>query len=378
MVIFGYEQRICRAASRPVRPGLTARARILLVALSLLAWLPGVYAETIRFGELVIHSMPGQPLRASIPISLPDGLPLTALQVRLADATHYQQQGLDYPALLDEVHIALLARGEQQAARIQLLGNAHWQGEAIELLLQIESPGQRHLKRFPIMGIHNAEQTTFVTVGPHETLDRVAIRLADYHNRSYLHMMVALYRANPQAFYRDNMNNLRGGVALRLPSHEELYRLDDAEVFATIREHQARWRSAATDANAVPAPQATAAQDASYQELLEQLQSLGEAGDHSALQHQTMREQLQALESRVSRLGNDLLGSLNTAQPQAQPTAMPASETTQPPAWPFLTLLTLVLGIGLAMPTLLRLYQRYTTGMANTAWPVQRLFRVRR
>ncbi len=45
-------------------------------------------------------------------------------------------------------------------------------------------------------------------------------------------MMYALFLANPDAFYHGNMNNLKGGVRLRVPTEEALFQLTDARCLA--------------------------------------------------------------------------------------------------------------------------------------------------
>jgi pilus assembly protein FimV len=339
--------------------------------LLLLCWLglsPGLHADEIEYGELVVHSSPGQNLRASIPISLPAGLPLSALRFSLADAAHYQQQGLVRPELFDTLQIALLARGEQRA-RIQLFAERPWQGEALSLLLQIAQHGQFSQRLFVVQPIQASAQPEYIRVGQDETLDSVALRLGERHSRSYLHMMYALYQANPQAFFRDNMNNLRSGVQLRIPSTEELYRFDDAEAFGAIRAHQARKQSAESKSSPpLSTPGTALVIDNDARGMRADLQQLSEDEARFAEQNRALREQLLAMESRVQRLGNALLDDLgemamsehHAEQAANQPEA-PASEGSVPrtppaalPNWLMLSLFALVILSGILMQRRLR------------------------
>jgi pilus assembly protein FimV len=71
-------------------------------------------------------------------------------------------------------------------------------------------------------------------------------------------MMVAMLRANPQAFVRDNINNLKSGYVLRMPAPAEVESVARAEALAEVSRQHALWREyRARLAAAAPAPQAS-------------------------------------------------------------------------------------------------------------------------
>lgn len=279
-----------------------------LALLLLLPW----RAEALSMGDLVVRSAPGEALQAVVPLSLSEGESLASLRVRLADAERYALQKLKRAELLQGMRIALLARGDGRA-EIQLFGQQPWQGEAVDLLLQLSWPRgelERHLR---IAAIQPAEGVTplYVEVAPNESLDTIAMRLSEGRNRSYLHMMVALYRTNPAAFYRDNINNLKSGVQLRVPTTEELYQLSDAEVYATLREH---------DSQRQAERQALAQERAAKQQLEEQLQLLSTENAEIEQRNLELRQRLSQLESKVGNLSQQLLAEARQ-QPQGSESA---------------------------------------------------------
>ncbi len=87
-----------------------------------------------------------------------------------------------------------------------------------------------------------------------ETLGRIAanIRAAD---ETLDQAMVALLRANPQAFIGDNINLLRQGAVLRIPPPQARAEYSAAEASAVVREQVAQWRAMRTPA---PLPEAVA------------------------------------------------------------------------------------------------------------------------
>lgn len=56
--------------------------------------------------------------------------------------------------------------------------------------------------------------------------------------------MLALLRANPEAFIGGNINRLKQGAVLRVPQSAELAQLDEAEAAALVRDQVAEWRQA--------------------------------------------------------------------------------------------------------------------------------------
>ncbi len=84
-----------------------------------------------------------------------------------------------------------------------------------------------------------------------QTLSQIAGQLARVNGHSLDQTMVALLRANPDAFIRGNLNLLKRGAVLRKPPPEELTRLDAAAAAALVREQAAHWRDARTS---VPQP----------------------------------------------------------------------------------------------------------------------------
>ena len=86
-----------------------------------------------------------------------------------------------------------------------------------------------------------------------ETLGEIAQRLAgDGIRRDQA--IVALFRANPEAFIANNLNLVRQGAVLRIPDRSEIAALDLGESRALMREQNAAWR-----AMIQPAPQPDAA-----------------------------------------------------------------------------------------------------------------------
>ena len=86
-------------------------------------------------------------------------------------------------------------------------------------------------------------------------------------------MLLAIKQANPDAFYRDNINALKTGAVLRIPSASEAQAVAVAAALAEVRRQNSDWRAGpaaapttvadtATRANASSAPTHTASESA--------------------------------------------------------------------------------------------------------------------
>lgn len=95
------------------------------------------------------------------------------------------------------------------------------------------------------------------TVAAGQTLSGIANRERDA-DVSVNQMMIALLRANPEAFIDGNINLLRAGAVMRLPSRDEVTALRAAEANAIVSEQIATWNARRAP---VPQPAQTARQE---------------------------------------------------------------------------------------------------------------------
>ena len=358
--------------------GIQVQLRWLLLLLPL-------NAAALSLGDMVVSSMPGEPLRAHIPYTLLPGEGLTEVHVTIATAEEYARRHIPRADMLQGLRLALLDKGEGKG-HLQLFGEQPWQGEAAELLFMVNwSKGQmeRHYQLVavaPTAVSAGNSAPNYVEVAQDETLDEIAIRLSKGRNRSYLHMMYALFQANPAAFYRGNMNNLKSGQTLRVPSDAELYALSDREVFAGIRLQYEQWQQLreSTGQRATQAGEALAGMSE------EQASGLDLTGDSVALQqrlaqvaseseairreNEALRQRLAVLEQRVQNVAGQVLeyaeakppaAEVTTPAPQDRPQPRPEA-TSQPPAEEGLGATAMAAAILLVL--LFALYIWYSTG----------------
>ena len=95
-------------------------------------------------------------------------------------------------------------------------------------------------------------------------------------------MMIAIYRANPDAFLRENINLVRAGRTLTLPSAEELNGVDAAEANRLVQSHRAEWEDYRSRLAAAP----TRAETASGRAVSGKIEGKPEAGAPGAAEDQ--------------------------------------------------------------------------------------------
>lgn len=80
------------------------------------------------------------------------------------------------------------------------------------------------------------------TVHKGDTLSKVA-RANRLNGISYQQMLVALKKANPDAFFEDNMNALKSGAILQVPTREQARQTSHKAAVAAVRKQTRAWRS---------------------------------------------------------------------------------------------------------------------------------------
>lgn len=119
-----------------------------------------------------------------------------------------------------------------------------------------------------------AHPPTGINVHYGDTLYGIASGMARASDVSINQMMLALKAANPDAFFKDNINDLKAGAILRIPTRELIDRRSAAVAAAEVHRQYEVWRAAkprpatvvegtAAQAAANAAPKATAAPPAS-------------------------------------------------------------------------------------------------------------------
>lgn len=355
-------------------------------------------AMALGLGDIRVLSKPGQPFLAEIPVISSDPGELENATVGLASPVTFERVGLARPqGLVSELQFQF-AQDREGRAVIRVTSAAPVQVPALGFLIEvdwgqgrlvreysalvaapetatavaqpvIEAPAAapsnlivrepEPLREAPLSNAPPAPAAVPATPAPApvrpaaaqmpgqlgpvqrgQSLSQVASELARESGASLNQTMVALMRANPEAFIRGNIHLLKQGAVLRTPSQEELARVDAAEARAMVREQTAQWRQArapipqpaVADAAAQPAPSTSsaatatgarleiAAAAAGAQQTAGMTTGLDAGGEGDMLANEQLRQAKEDLATRDAELQElrDRVGELEKLQQQQQ------------------------------------------------------------
>jgi len=248
-------------------------------ALAALLLFASFAASAAGLGTLRVLSALGEPLRAEIDIVALKRGEQDSLSVRLASSEAFRQAGVEFhPALIGinmtiqrrdgQAIIAVTSRGPVNEPFIEMLVELEWAtGRLVrEYTLLLDPP--TYIPPPPAGAVMGptpsaaAAPTQPVTPaapaapGPTPAPSAAITPAVDYEvvkgdtlskiAREHMHagvtfnqMMIAIYRANQEAFIRDNINLVRAGRILRIPDRDTVATVDREEARDTVLAHMA-------------------------------------------------------------------------------------------------------------------------------------------
>ena len=302
--------------NRPPKTKLVVALGGALLALSALS------ANAAGLGKLSINSALGQPLSAEIElVSLQPG-EFESIAARVASPESYGDAKIEYSPLLRQLRFAVERRSDGKPV-LRITSSAPINEPFLDVLVEMNWPAGRLLREYPLLldppGFNEARISppvapavaTATTVRPSAPVVAVApaaaatstpsasasvstaptgtpsaksesggdtygpVKRGDTLNKiaqemktdtvSLEQMLVALYRENKAAFVDNNMNRLRTGQILKVPSADEVSKIAEKEARSEIKLQVASWQAyreqlAGNAAASTPAPVASSNQ----------------------------------------------------------------------------------------------------------------------
>ncbi|ATD64007.1 pilus assembly protein FimV [Janthinobacterium svalbardensis] len=225
---------------------------------------PAVSAAEL--GKITVLSAAGQPLRAEVELSAVKPGEASSLLAKLAPPDAYRQANVEFNPALNALTFAVESRNGKSFIRIS---SAQAVAEPmVDLLLELSSKSGRQVREYAfVLDTPEARQTRGAQVtAPAEpgragrnveptaaqesrkkpageykvkagdTLSRIASELKP-SGVSLDMMLVALYRANPDAFRGENMNRMQAGRILAVPGADAVRATDAAEAKGVVTAH---------------------------------------------------------------------------------------------------------------------------------------------
>ncbi|MCZ2496020.1 hypothetical protein GN316_04555 [Xylophilus sp. Kf1] len=372
-------------------------------------------AQALTLGGMTVQSNLGEPLRAQVQVSDLTAAESASLSVQGASPAAFQAAGIEYSAALAGMQVTVERRGGSQAV-VRITGNRPANEPFVEVLLEATWAGGRLSRNYTVLldpppaGQRTAPPAPLApqiapapapapvinpspvpppapvtaprpapapaapaaprpvpppaaaaataagqtTVRPGDTAGRIAAR-TKAPNVSLDQMLVAMLQANPDAFINGNVNRIRSGAVLNVPTEAAAAATPAPEarqiVIAQSRdfnEFRRRLASGAPSvASAAPQRQASGSVQTQVEDRRQNAAtpdrltlSKGTAGTQAAAEAERVARAKQEADSKqrlaelsrnvdeLNRLGTTTGSSASPAAPTAPPPAEPAASVT--------------------------------------------------
>ncbi|HET7369895.1 MAG TPA: FimV/HubP family polar landmark protein [Gammaproteobacteria bacterium] len=239
----------------------------LILALGSLSF--GAFA--LGLGNIQLHSALGQPLNADIALVGADKQSASALKITLASAAEFERAQINQAAILQSLkfevvpgeggyHVHVTSSEPVKEPFLMFLVSAQWPsgqmlreytvlldppnyaaaGGAVQAPVAqnspAEAPAPAAARPAPAAPATRAMSPAAGNYGPierGETLWNIAHSMTSGDPAELDQMMIALYRANPNAF-SGNINRMKAGYVLRVPDADTVRAIDPREAIAAV------------------------------------------------------------------------------------------------------------------------------------------------
>ena len=276
-------------------------------------------AMALDLGQIQVKSTLGQPLLAEIPLHPANPAELQNLTVQLASSEDFARAGIQGGRTSIPLHFSVASTGNGQQV-IRITSTVVVDDPYLDLLVEVNGKAGKSVREFAILldppgtpasalastqavttSKTSASATTSsapakathtpVASAPRENHVAAAPKAsasapATTNNGNYgpvargqtlssiarhtmpsgvdvNQMLLALKQANPEAFYRDNINALKTGAVLRVPTSDEAQAMTVAAAVAAVQRENGDWRAGTTSKPTTVADAATRASSSS-------------------------------------------------------------------------------------------------------------------
>ena len=256
------------------------------LAMAMLGALATGNVVALGLGEIELKSSLNQPLNAEVVLLSATDAELQELKVAIGSSAAFEKAGIERPLFLTKLRFEVRTNADGKPV-VRITSRDAVQEPFLDFLLELSWSKGRLLREYTVLvdppvtmpatapalqapvaqplapsagatgsfqlasRVTHTAQMPPVSVGPGEysvrrndTLWKVASQVRPDTGVSIEQTMLGLLRANPEAFQDNNINNLKAGYILRVPSREDMMSVSRAEAFGESRAQYAAWREA--------------------------------------------------------------------------------------------------------------------------------------
>jgi len=251
-----------------------SKVRLLTKTLAVVSLLVPASGHPLGIGEIKLHSALNQNLDAEISLTL-SGESLSDIKVNLAPPEKFDEAGVSWTYFLSKIKFETITQSNGSAV-IKLTSKEALKEPFLDFLLEVSWPKGNLYREFTVLvdppSVYNQAtipvststdsfvqppaaksqshangQSSEGQYGPtlgKDTLWSVAERVrGGQSDISVEQMMLALYEANPEAFYKGNVYALMAGKTLKIPDREVVLKLSRNQALAEFNRHKQAWKN---------------------------------------------------------------------------------------------------------------------------------------
>jgi pilus assembly protein FimV len=327
-----------------------------MVAAATISVLTPLTSHAFGLGKINVISALNEPFKAEIPVTALKPEEKGNLQVKMASQSEFDRAGLNRSMLVNQMQFDIVESAGQhkilitskQAIRepfLDFLVTATAGAGIIlreytvlldppEYVLAEIRPASSRPAPSPVAStetVTRASTTTYqyadsssfsgssYTVKRSDTLWNVALQTRPAADLTVHQMMMALLKRNPSAFNNENVNGLKAGVTLQIPSRSEIEALSHAAARQAFAEQTEAWKNRNKPAPAVQVAQALEETETTESSTTsaETTEAVAET-EQSSTTTETAQTTVAGPESRLQLLAPDEVSQQQDASPNVQ------------------------------------------------------------
>ena len=258
--------------------------RNLIKTLAFMSLLAPMTVHPLGIGDIKLHSSLNQKLNAEIVLSLAADEDLADIKATLATPDKSDKLGISWSYFLSKVKFQPVLKANGKVV-IQVTSEQILQEPILDFLLEVSWPNGETFKEYTVLvdppfvnqqGVTDTptvsavkpkknikrsappapanKQNYFSSLvvkgeyGPtkrNDSLWKVAKKVNRHNDVSIEQMMMALYKANPTVFYKNNVNALKEGKTLKIPEKSEIIKLSKEQAHTQFNRQMAIWEGRA-------------------------------------------------------------------------------------------------------------------------------------
>ncbi|WP_394752095.1 FimV/HubP family polar landmark protein [Crenothrix sp.] len=257
--------------------------RKLTKTLAVMSLLAPASAYSLGIGSIKVHSGLNENLNAEIALIRAANEDVADIKISLAPPAKFDEAGIPWSAFLSKIKLEPVVKANGSTV-IKISSNEVLKESFLDFLLEVswpkgslyreftvllEPPVYQKVSTSPVQTYQSFEEAPqpviqqprqrVVTHRPrhravyvdrrhnvtrkHDTLWKVAERVRKDGEPTVEQMMIAIYEANPQAFYKNNINALLPNKKLDIPKKEDVLSLPQDQALVAFNEQMRAWKN---------------------------------------------------------------------------------------------------------------------------------------